>query len=263
LSDPTGTRALRRSFLAEGNRRLGRLRSQTHTILVEHDLMATRGDPLAELFGQPGQRLATFVQWFERAAEEHLGGGWWEKYLQRAYASGFVAGRELTGSPPRSVTLVPAVYRELAAREFAGIAAKMVQHVSRQAGEAAIGGRKPLPMYQKVLAVLRKVGQVGMKAAVNSTTVQLHNVARLAVFREAGVTRVGIDPERLEPPRVRRFRKHDHLRDASSEVELRRLRERLERQRAAAEERAAAAETRAERVRAALERQVAALVEGR
>ena len=44
---------LRRAFLAEGNRRLGMVRSLTHTILIEHDLMHARNDPLAQFLPHP------------------------------------------------------------------------------------------------------------------------------------------------------------------------------------------------------------------
>jgi hypothetical protein len=213
MSDPTGTAGLRRSFLAEGSRRLAKLRSLTHQMLVEHDLMAARNDPLAALLSHPGHRLSAFAEWFSRSASEQLGGQWWERFLERAYQSGLVTGSELvrSGAPSSRSMLVPAVYRELASREFAGIAAALVQQVTRQAATAAVGRRKPLPMYQRVLTVLKKVGAVRMRAAINSITVQLHNVARLAQFRAAGVTQVGVVPEKMEQAKRSRFLKHDHL----------------------------------------------------
>src|SRR5204862_171692 len=86
--------------------------------------------------------------------EQVAGGRWWEKHLERAYQSGADAGGEMVGSPPPGHAPVPAVYRELAAREFAAIAATMVQHVSRQAAAASVAGRKPLPLYQQARAEL-------------------------------------------------------------------------------------------------------------
>ena len=67
---------------------------------------------------------------------------------------------------------------------------------------ASVGGLKPLPIYRAVLTVLRKQAAGRVKAAVNFLTVKAHNAARLESFRAAGVTRVGIAPERLEPPTV-------------------------------------------------------------
>jgi hypothetical protein len=212
MTDPTGTYALRRSFLGEANRRLSQLRSLTHTVLVQHDLMAARNDPVAMLFGQPGHRLATFTQWFEQAAAQQMvSTPWWERFLQRAYQSGTNAGADLVGSSPGFMTM-PVMFRELAAREFQGITAAMVQQVARAASGAAVAGHKPAKMYRTVLAVLRSVGQSRMKAAVDTLTVQLHNTARLTTFHEAGIGRVGLDVERLEPPRPSRFGrlKHDH-----------------------------------------------------
>lgn len=265
MTDPTGTAGLRRSFQAEGNRRLTKLRSMTHTILVERDLMAARNDPLAALMPNPGHRLSAFTEWFARTAKGVLvTEQWWERFLQRAFESGAVAGGELVGSPPRGHTPVPAVYRELAASEFAGIAQALIQQVTRQAGMAAISGRKPLPMYRAVLSALRKVGERRIKSAVNSLTVQIHNGSRLAQFQAAGITHVGVKAERLELAKPSRFlRKHDHhVHDASAEEELRRLQELFERHRAEAQAEAAKAEVEAERARAAFERQVAAGLAG-
>lgn len=218
MSDPTGTSRLRRSFLAEGGRRLSQLRSQTHRILVEHDLMKAKGDPLAQFLPHPGERLSLFAQWFEGAATRFLlQGEWWEKFLERAYQSGGLAGRKLTGDERDEFWSVPAVYREMARREITGIVHAMAQQVARQAGVAALGKLKPGPLYRSVLMVMRKTGSGRMKTAVNTITVQLHNAGRLRHYRAMGIKRVGIVPERLEPPRPSRFLKqatvrlHDHL----------------------------------------------------
>src|SRR5262249_31536225 len=93
----------------------------------------------------------------------------------------------------------------LAQREFAGIAAAIVQQVARQTAMSAIAGKKPLRMYQQLLSAIRKTGTGRLQTAVNSMTVQLHNAAPLAESRTAGVTKVGIDAEKLEPRRPSRF----------------------------------------------------------
>lgn len=181
-------------------------------MLVEHDLMQARSEPWAQLFPQPGHRLSVFAEWFARTANEQLLASppWWEKFLQRAYQSGVVAGGELS-PPPAGRMPVPAVFGELARRELAGIAAALVQQVSRQAGLAGLTRQKPQLMYRQVLSAIRKVGMVRLKAFVNSTTVRLHNGARLEHFRASGITHVGIIAERLAlAPRPSRFLKHDH-----------------------------------------------------
>ena len=213
MTDPTGTAGLRRAFLAEGNRRLARVRSLTHSILVEHDLMQTRKDPFAQFLPHPGNRLAAFADWFEHTVNEQLlGMNWWGRFLQRGYDSGLAAGGELvressSASPSRQL---PAVYSELSRPELAGIAAALVQQVTRQAGLAGITRQKPQLIYRQVLTAIKKVGQTRIKAFVNYITVQLHNAARLEQFRAAGVEKVGIIPERLVNPRPSRFLKHDH-----------------------------------------------------
>ena len=114
------------------------------------------------------------------------------------------------------------VYQELASREFGGIAGALIQQVSRAASAAAISKHKPFMMYRSVLSVL-KAGQVRLKTAVDTLVVQLHNAGRLAHFEQVGISRVGLVPEMLEPPRPSRFGirsnlKHDHfVRDATEE----------------------------------------------
>ena len=164
MTDPTGTASLRRAFQAEGNRRLGQVRSLTHTMLVEHDLMQARDTPWAQLFPQPGHRLSVFAEWFSRTVDTQLlGMSWWEKYLQRAYDFGLLAGGKLVGPPPGNQQPLPAVYRELATRELAGIAAALVQQVSRQAGGAALTRQKPQLMYRQVLTAIKKVGMARLQ----------------------------------------------------------------------------------------------------
>jgi hypothetical protein len=213
MTDPTATAGLRRAFLAEANRRLARVRSLTHTMLVEHDLMQTRNDPLAQFLPHPGHRLPAFAEWFAQTVRmQLLSMNWWEKYLQRAYDSGLIAGGALVrdASSPSPSRALPAVYGELAARELAGIAAALVQQVTRQAGLAGITKQKPQLIYRAVLAAIRKVGMARLQAFVNFMVVKLHNAARLIEFRAAGIEQVGIIPERLNNLRPSRFRKRDH-----------------------------------------------------
>jgi hypothetical protein len=232
--------------LAAGTQRLGRLRSQTHRILVEHDLMAAKNDPLAQFLPHPGDRLAAFSEWLERTAKhELLDDEWWGRFLQRAYESGLAAGNELVGSPASSSHVpVPAVFRELAKREFAGIVGAILQQASRQVANAALTGLKPAPMYRSMLTSIRTVGWSRMKTAVNSITVQLHNAGRLEQFKAAGISHVGIDAERLEiargrAPKMGRVSKHDHLVHDLSAAEIARRAEELRKKQVAAREAAA------------------------
>lgn len=270
MTDPTGTAVLRRAFQADGNRRLGRVRSLTHTILVEHDLMHARNDPLAQFLPHPGHRLAAFTEWFARTVDQQLlAGGWWEKYLHRAWQSGITAGGELVRSlPPSGHAPVPAVYSELARRELAGIAAALVQQVSRQAGFAGITKQKPQMMYRQVLAVMQKVGASRLKTFANFMTVKLHNAARLEHFRAVGITRVGIVPERLQLAKPSRFLKHDHatLHDQSAKRKLAELtaaaEELLRRQRRQREEEEAQRQAELEAYKARLEAEISAQMQG-
>lgn len=272
MTDPTGTARLRRAFLAEGNRRLGQVRSLTHTMLVEHDLMQARDTPWAQLFPQPGHRLSVFAEWFSRTVNDQLlSMSWWEKYLQRAYDSGLTAGGELV-QESSSASLrrqpLPAVYSELARRELAGIAAALVQQVSRQAGGAALTRQKPQLMYRQVLTAIKKVGMVRLQMFVNYMTVKLHNAARLEQFKATGITQVGIVPERLVNPKLSRFLRHDHaiVHDQSAKRKLAELtaaaEELLARQRRQREEEQAKAEAELQAARKRLAAEIAAQMAG-
>jgi hypothetical protein len=271
VSDPTGTAALRRAFLAEGNRRLARVRSLTHSMLVEHDLMQTRSEPVAQFLPHPGHRLPVFADWFSRTVNmQLLGDRWWERYLARAYDSGLAAGSELVkgnGIPPSRSSL-PAVYRESASQELAGIAAALVQHVSRQAGGAALGKQKPQLLYRAVLGAIRRVGAARLKAFVNVMVVKLHNAARLEHFRAAGITQVGIVPEHRELAKPSRFLKHDHavVHDRSAAQTLASVTSAalrlLARQRRAREEELAQRQSELEAEQRRMEREIAAHLAG-
>ncbi|HEV7432142.1 MAG TPA: hypothetical protein VGN77_03800, partial [Steroidobacteraceae bacterium] len=230
--------------------------------------MQTRNDPIAQFMPYPGHRLAAFAQWFSRTVDiQLLSTSWWEKYLQRAYDSGLVAGGELVGPPPGHQWPLPAVYSELARRELAGIAAALVQQVSRQAGLAGITKQKPQLLYREVLTAIKKVG-TRLEAFVNFMVVKLHNAARLEQFRAAGVTQVGIIPERLVNPKPSRFLRHDHaiLHDQSAKRKLAALtaaaEELLARQRRQREEEQAKAEAELQAARKRLAAEIAAHMAG-
>ena len=276
MSDPTGTSSLRRSFQAEGNRRLAQLRSQTFAVLVGADMMAARSDPLAQVAPDPGHRLAEFTGWFQRTAETLLWREpWWGRFLERAFDSGAEAGHGLVKASRHGPMPVPAMYRELAQREFAGIAAGLVQQVARQTAVAAVGGLKPALMYRTILATLRKSGQAWIKTAVNSLTVKAHNAARLEAFRAAGIKQVGVFPERLEPVRSSRGRLRDHAHAGECDhhhflqddrrtlaAALLRARRLFERQRAETEAEAVRAQVELAKELAEFERSVARMLSG-
>jgi hypothetical protein len=198
--DPTGTAGIRRSFRADAQRRLSQLRSVTHQQLVERDFMAHRDDPLREMYPQsaadPHERLAAFAQWFKHATDQALGGSWWQRHVEKAWASGQQAGAGLVGGAALPVP-VPGTYGVAAQAEIDGIGAALHQHVVRNLAEAVRRRIKPQPMYRPLLGSLRKIGTHRLNTFANTTTVRLHNAGRLNAFLAAGINRVGVVPERL------------------------------------------------------------------
>ena len=92
------------------------------------------------------------------------------------------------------------MFSELAHRELAGIAAALVQQVSRQAGNAALTKQKPQLMYRAVLTAIKKVGMARLKAFVNFTVVQSAQCGAARAVSCGWCHAVGIIPERLVNP---------------------------------------------------------------
>jgi hypothetical protein len=210
--DPTGTSGLRRSFRAEAARRLAQLRRAVFAQLVEKDFMSHREDPLRELYPQsasdPGERLKSFASWFGSAATRTLASNWWQSHIERAWRSGVDRGAAMVGIP-RLIAEVPGTHRVAATAEIDGIVAALQQQITRHMAVAARARVKPLVMHRGVLYLLRGVGTHRLNLFANTATVHLHNAGRLAAFRAAGVSRVGVNAERL--PALRQ----DHLIDAN------------------------------------------------
>jgi hypothetical protein len=161
--------------------------------VMDHDVLAIGGGETSMMAYHPvAVRLNAFHEWLASAAAQSLGGSWSTPFVERAWKSGAVAADKEIGDGLKSVSEDDRI-AQLAVHEMKGIAAAIVQQVSR-AADKVLNKRRP--------AAWLILGKAYDKASLNRTltfcntlTVAAHNRAKLAVYRAAGLKYVGIDPE--------------------------------------------------------------------
>ncbi|HEY5126777.1 MAG TPA: NUDIX domain-containing protein [Bradyrhizobium sp.] len=192
--DPTGTAALRRRWRSAAEIRLRGPRAQLRIAVVDNDILGLGGEGMAQY--QPAlDRLRALQQWFERMALGTLGGPWPDQHVDAAWQSGHAAAARETGTAATFDRRDAEHLSHLAQIEFAGIAAALTQQVVRASVAAATKKMKPVRAYALMVRPFDKMAIHRLRANVNTVAVKAHNDAKLASYREAGVTRVGIVPE--------------------------------------------------------------------
>ncbi len=190
--DPTGTSKLRAAFRAAGKMQLRLLRAQLRTCIIDHDLLGLVGTNVGVMASAPDVKLAAFNHWLTSAANKHLHRDWAQPYVERAWQAGLAAGARdaKTMAHPHSGQ----VLQQLLRQELTGIVAAIVQQVGR---EAARNYSSPHKACRQLSECLDQVGANRIVALTNSMTVAAFNKAKVAVYRQAGFTQVGVIPERL------------------------------------------------------------------
>jgi hypothetical protein len=203
--DPTGTAKLRSRFRADTRRRIAELLALTTAVIVDHDLLGLRPfeHPLAHVLFPTGDRqgkLRAFNEWFGGAIYSVLlagGGLWMLQHLEDAYVAGIMAAARQTAIGP----IAPGMerfYLERAVRDLEGIADATVARATRVvADQLAARNFSASRMAREVTTAVRDIAPVRLAFLANTSTVSANNGGRLAQFRAAGVTQVGILPEKL------------------------------------------------------------------
>lgn len=194
--DPTGTAGLRRSFRAAGKLRMRMFRTAMRQAVVEHDVLGLAGGGLS--LQPPETRLRAFQGWARTAAEQALSGPWLSEWVARAWASGEAVGALQTRSlPPGDGS---GAWAELAKVELEAISSAVVQGITREAAIALTKRRaNKVKTWSRMARAFDKIGPVRMMALANTFCVACHNRGRLAAYRAAGITKVGVIAERLLP----------------------------------------------------------------
>ena len=194
--DPTGTAGIRRSFRAAGKLRLNMFRSAMRQAVIEHDVLGLGGGGLA--LQPPETRLQAFNGWARVAAGQALEGPWLSQWVARAWASGEAVGALQTRSEAPGEG--SGAWAELAKIELQAIEAAVVQALMREAAIALTKRRANKTMtWRRMAKAFDKVGPRRVMALANTFCVACHNRGRLAAYRAAGITKVGVVAEKLLP----------------------------------------------------------------
>ncbi len=197
--DPTKTYRLRAKFRAEGDRRWQVLARTVRQALVEHDLVGLRG--MSRL--PHGDKTEGFGQWLrEELRQKVLGidGRWTKYYVDQAAAAAYSRAIEMAPGvvvdPQRVQSL-----QSLAISELQGILAAAQQQITRVVTHCMMKNATPMCTANAAAACIR-VMRNRTRAMSEYVVAKTHAVTTLNAFKSAGVTRVGIDPERRRKVRV-------------------------------------------------------------
>ncbi len=190
--DPTGTAKLRQRFRKAGELQLRQLRAQLRRCILDHDLLGLTGANVGVMASAPEVKLAAFSHWLTSAANKYLHSDWARPYVEQAWQAGTMAAAREVRAPlhPHSGQLL----LQLLHQELNGIVAAIVQQVGRAAARNFASAHKA---YQHLGQCFDQVASNRIIALCNTLVVTAYNRAKIAVYRQARVTRVGVIPERL------------------------------------------------------------------
>ena len=194
--DPTRTLTLRQSLRRLAQLKLNGLRATLRQHVVDRDCLGLA--PNSVLSYHPAHvRLEAFNAWFSCTAEQLLIGRWMEPSISKAWQSGERAARiEVRSADVRTSTDPSQSLFNLTVRELAGIAAVIQQQVGREALKAA-RQKNPAAAWRLLAKAFDKASANRLNALANVMVVKAHNQAKVAVYRAAGIGRVGVIPEML------------------------------------------------------------------
>jgi hypothetical protein len=220
--DPTGTAALRREFRGDIAMRLRRMRAAMRTAIIDHDVLAL-GPSGIMAFHPDDVRLRAFSHWSNATIHGLVAGHWLRVYVQRASRAGVAAAAlEVESGVAADHDVVERInnaLEELATIEMAGIAAAVVQRLSRTAELVVAKKMTKAKAYRCLAQVFDKVACERASMLADTAVVTAFNRAKIAVYQAAGITTVGIDPEMCPRPRIAADAGGRRMRDADDETE--------------------------------------------
>jgi hypothetical protein len=187
--DPTKTFAIRAKMRAEGERRWQQLGRSVREAIIKQDLL--RQLPHTD-------KTEGFSLWLRRELDRDVlgyDGGWLRSYIKQAAA---IAQKHAHQYAPNGQhdPLRAASMETLAISELRGITAAAQQAITRSVTESMLAGRSPTRTANAVSAVVRRM-RVRTEAMAEYAVAKTHAVTTLSAFRNAGVSNVGIIPERV------------------------------------------------------------------
>jgi hypothetical protein len=186
--DPTKTSGLRAKMRAEGERRWQALGRSVRAAIIKQDLL--RQLPHTD-------KTEGFSLWLRRELDHKVlsyDGGWLRSYIKQAAEIAQAHARQYVDAmhDPMRVSQM----ETLAISELRGITAAAQQAITRSVTESMMAGRSPTRTANAVSAVVRRM-RVRTEAMAEWVVAKTHAAVTLSAFRNAGVERVGIIPERV------------------------------------------------------------------
>jgi hypothetical protein len=212
LRDPTGTASIRAKFRRDLDSRWLQLRRLIVSAFApQNDILGLRTVPITHnvvsidpgLHRLPGSdRVAAFRNWLEERQRQLILSGDVGSYLNAAVRLAHKRAEALTGSkninsPHDCIEHMTS----LAKSELQGIAAVVTQRATRVLASGLAKKQRPDKIAREIAAAVDAVGRVRSRALVNFAIVKAFNSASLDAFRQAGISHVGVVPEKLRAVR--------------------------------------------------------------
>lgn len=192
--DPTDTGVIRRKFRAAVKFRLGMLRAQMCAAVVDKDILGLTAESGTQ--HHPADvRLSGFNAWMTYTTNGLFNTTWYRHFIELAWMQGEQKAQEelhllntKTTSPEHAL--------QRTKMEIQGISAALVQVVSRAAADVTKSRHnRRYRVVQKLNRALDTTARVRFIAMTNTMVVNTFNEAKLEIYRQNGVSRVGINPE--------------------------------------------------------------------
>src|SRR6516164_1100980 len=191
--DPTKTFRLRSKMRSEGDRRWALLNKTIRQAFIEHDLVGMRG--VGRLpFADKSEGFAAWLR--QELAHKVFGmdGRWLLPYVRHAAA---IAQTHAEGHAPGSKVdpLRIKMMENYAVNELRGIVEAAQQQIVRMVTHSIMAADSPTKAANALAPVFRTMRN-RTRAMSEFVTAKTHATCTLSAFRNAGVTSVGIIPER-------------------------------------------------------------------
>ena len=209
-NDPTRTHYLRARMRAEGDKRWQNFARTVREALTKMDLMGQQG--IGQL-AHAGNKTEACAAWM-RAELQHkvfgFNGGWMRPYVQQAAQ---LAGRHAAESAPGGQVDSgrTAQMEALAVSELRGIVEVAQQQITRAVTHSLMASSTQFRTANQVAGIVRKMRQ-RTRAMSEYVVGKTYSAATLSAFRGAGVTQVGVVPERIRHSSL--LKRADALTDA-------------------------------------------------
>jgi hypothetical protein len=190
--DPTYRLRLR--MRAESDQRWQVFKQTLRSALIEHDLLGMRGVGLIP----HGDKTEGFAAWLREELRTKVLGGdgsWMTPYVQEAAALAGARAAELAPGGRVDQARVTQM-QSLAGSELRGIIEAAQQQLTRAVTQALLAIKTPTAAANATAGVLRTMCN-RTRAMDDYIIVKTHGTATLSAFRSAGVTHVGVIPERV------------------------------------------------------------------